>query len=57
MTCVDPFKLNAGRCGCDNGKFIDGGVCSDCPEGCTLCNSKDVCTACNEDDGYVLEDG
>ena len=28
--------------------------CTDCPEGCTECDSKDKCTACNEDDGYEL---
>ena len=32
LTCKNPFKLKSPTlCGCDDGKYVDGNLCSDCP--------------------------
>ena len=44
--CNVPFVYQNKTCGCLDGSFIDGAVCSTCPEKCTKCSSLNHCTDC-----------
>ena len=57
VKCNEPFIIiNATKCGCPHGSYINGSNCSSCNEvieGCQNCSDDHKCTRCS--DGYDWE--
>ncbi|MCQ2913906.1 MAG: hypothetical protein MJ247_01770 [Alphaproteobacteria bacterium] len=55
--CINPGKFDSscGRLVCEEGEYIKGNECVNCPEGCGACENEKVCT--KGAPGYFIIDG